>query len=308
MNDRAHLPGLSSSWPFVLQKRVENTLLVGIPLTGTIFSLYWFSAHHLTWVACSVFAGMYLITGFGVGLGLHRYFSHGSFVANSVMASILGCAGSMAFQGSILRWVADHRRHHARTDRCGDVHSPYFDSHCAPTGTVVGLFHAHVGWMFDDVVTDYHTYAKDLLEDDVIMFFHRTHWLWPVVSLAVPFGFGYCISGMEEAWGCLLMGGCARATVLHNAIWAVNSIGHRFGAQTYSGRDNSRNNFILALLTFGEGWHNNHHRFPKSAIQGLRRGEVDISGMMVDLLEHLGLIRDVIRISPPRFAQPPAID
>src|SRR5258708_22955776 len=103
MNDHAGAPGLSSSWPLVMQKRGENRLLVGIPATGTIFSLFWFSAHDLTWAACLALAGMYLITGLGVSLGLHRCFSHGSFAANPIMASVLGCAGSMAFQGSILR-------------------------------------------------------------------------------------------------------------------------------------------------------------------------------------------------------------
>lgn len=296
--DRHTVPGLSADKWLVIKKRLENAVLIGVPLSGTIISPFWFISHSVTWIGISSLVVMYLITGFGVGLGLHRYFSHRSFVATPALAWFLGCAGSMAFQGSVLRWVADHRRHHAHTDKCGDVHSPHINSHCASVEVVSGLWHAHVGWMFDGIVTDYQVYAKDLLVDQLVVFFHKTYWVWPIVSLALPFCYGFLISGSGEACSCLLLGGCVRITLLHNAIWSINSFGHRFGSQAYHDHDNSRNNLLLALLTFGEGWHNNHHRFPRSARQGLRPGEIDISGSIIDLLEKIGLVSAVLRVRP----------
>lgn len=279
------------------RKRVENAVLIGIPLSGTLATPFWFYHHPITWIEVSAFLIGYAVIGFGVGLGFHRCFAHKSFKPKPAIAWFLGAAGSMAFQGSILRWIADHRRHHAHTDDCGDVHSPYLSATCEDTSTWAGLFHAHVGWLFDSSVSDYKIFAKDLLNDPLVMFFHRTHWVWPMISLGAPFAYGYAFGGIEHAGSCLLFAGCLRTTLFHNVVWAVNSIGHAYGYETYVQGDKSKNNAVLALMTFGDGWHNNHHRFPRSAFHGLAKNELDINGWMIRGLERAGLVTDVIRVS-----------
>jgi stearoyl-CoA desaturase (Delta-9 desaturase) len=280
----------------VSRKRIENTILIGVPLVGTLATPGWLYFNDFGWIEISAFVFGYTVIGIGVGVGLHRFLSHRSFRPKPWIAFCLAAAGSMAFQGSVLRWVADHRRHHAHTDECGDVHSPYVDTSCANISNWRGFFHAHVGWMFDDSVTDYAVYANDLLQDELFMFFHRTHWIWPVISLAAPWLYGYALGGIGHAWGCLLFAGCVRTTLVHNAVWAVNSIGHLRGYRNFALSDGSRNSALLAIITLGEGWHNNHHRFPRSAFHGLTREEIDLNGLFIRLLERLGLASEVIRV------------
>jgi stearoyl-CoA desaturase (delta-9 desaturase) len=286
---------MSGGWEAV-KKRIENTILIGVPLAGSIAAPFWIYENSISWIEITAFLWGYAIIGLGIGLGFHRYFSHKSYKPKRWIAWLLGAAGSMAFQGSVLRWIADHRRHHAHTDDCGDVHSPYVDEHCEDTSTWTGLFHAHIGWMFDSSVTDYKVFAKDLLRDPLVMFFHKTHWLWPALSLVLPWAYGYALGGVQHAWGCLLIGGCLRTTVFHNVVWAVNSIGHTWGYETYTQGNNSKNNQVLALLTFGDGWHNNHHQFPRSAFHGLTDKELDINGLIITGLEKAGLVSDVVRV------------
>jgi len=293
--------GVSFGGAPALKKRLENTVLIFVPLLGAVITPFWFWRHPFGVLEVIAFLVSYLIVGFGVGIGLHRYFSHRSFRAPPWLSLGLGIAGSMAFQGSVLRWVADHRRHHAATDRDGDLHSPVVDCHGRALSPGWGLFHAHFGWMFDDSVTNYEIYAKDLLADRQIMFLSRTHWLWPSLLLGSLWSFGFAFGGIEHAWGCLLFAGCLRTSLFHNVIWAVNSVGHAYGHQTYKVKNTSRNNFALALLTFGEGWHNNHHRFPRSAFHGLKREEIDISGKIITGLERIGAITDVVRVPPSQL-------
>lgn len=297
------VPGVISGGSKALQKRIENGILVGVPLIGAIISPFWFYYHSFTWIEVSAFAISYAIVGVGVGVGLHRYFSHRSFRTKPWVAWLLGIAGSMAFQHSVLHWVADHRRHHAHTDECGDLHSPYVDTSCSSTSTWSGLFHAHVGWLFDSSVTDYNVFAKDLLRDPIFVFLHRTHWIWPSLLLLSVWSYGYILGGIEHAWGCLLFAGCFRTALFHNIVWAVNSIGHTHGYESFPQKNNSKNNFVLAILTFGEGWHNNHHRFPRSAFHGLSRSEFDINGVIITVLEKLGLATDVIRVPRSKLSQ-----
>lgn len=279
----------------VLQKRAENIVLLCAPLLGAIACPFWFWQHTFNWIEVAAFIVGYVVIGLGVGIGLHRYFAHRSFTLEPWLAWCLGAAGCMAFQGSVLRWVADHRRHHAYTDSCGDVHSPYVDARCADTSTLAGLVHAHIGWLFDSSVTDYRVFGKDLIRDPLVMSLHRTRWLWPVLSLLAPWLWGYTLAGMEHAWSCLLFAGCLRTTLFQHAICAVNSFGHTYGYQTYKLENGSRNNTIVAWATFGEGWHNNHHRFPRSAFHGFAMHEIDVGGMIIRTLERLGIVRDVIR-------------
>ncbi|WP_336485446.1 acyl-CoA desaturase [Methylobacterium nigriterrae] len=294
--------GVIHGGPQALRKAVENAVLVAVPTLGTVICPFWFLHHALTWIELTAFLIGYAVIGFGVSIGLHRTFSHRSLRPKPWLAFALGAAGTMSMQGSLLRWVADHRRHHAATDDCGDLHSPHVDSHCTRIAGWRGLFHAHMGWLWDDAVSDYAVYGHDLLRDPLVMFFHRSHWFWVAMTLVFPWLYGYVLGGADRAWGCLLFAGCFRTFLFHHATWAVNSIGHSHGYENFAQSNNSKNNLALALLTFGDGWHNNHHRFPRSAFHGLTRREIDVSGGLITGLERLGLVTDVIRVPPARLA------
>ena len=177
--------------PAAWKKRIDNTFLIGFPLAGSVGSIFWFRSHPIHWVEVITFAVGYFIVGMGTGVGFHRYFSHKSFETSPWVAYMLGAFGSMSFQSSLLTWTSDHRRHHSHTDNCGDNHSPFVDGHCDHENTLRGLLLAHIGWMFDDTVTDLNIYGRDLVRDPVIQFYSRTHYIWPVVSVAVPWLVGY---------------------------------------------------------------------------------------------------------------------
>jgi stearoyl-CoA desaturase (delta-9 desaturase) len=276
-----------------LRKKIDNAFLIGVPLVGSVGFLFWYHSHPIHAVEVVTFILGYFIIGMGTGVGFHRYFSHKSFQTSPWVAYLLGAAGSMSFQSSLLTWIADHRRHHSQTDHCGDAHSPIVDGHCHHTDSLKGLFHAHIGWMFDDTVTDRNIYGRDLARDPIIRFYARTHYIWPVLSLALPGLIGYAFGGSTDAWGCVLAA-CLRTMLFQHSVWAVNSFGHTFGYENYNMRNNSKNNTFLAALTFGDGYHNNHHRYPRSAFHGLRKGELDLNGIIITWLGKLGLARKII--------------
>lgn len=277
------------------RKRAENAILIGLPGLGTLLAIpYAFTVGVSTLDLVVLLCG-YLFVGLGVSLGLHRHFSHRSFRAHWALRTALAIGGSMAFQGSILRWVSDHRRHHAFTDIYGDPHSPHINGTGEHLQGARGFWHAHIGWMFDDTVTDIDFFAKDLKRDRLVVFFSRTYWIWACLSVVVPALVGAAAAGLQGALGCFLIGGCLRTTILHNVVWAVNSFGHSVGAAPYSQQNQSRNILLLALLTFGDGWHNNHHRFPRSAFQGLNPGQLDINAWLLRGFHRLGLASDLKR-------------
>jgi stearoyl-CoA desaturase (delta-9 desaturase) len=282
------------------KKKVDNIFLIGIPMAGSLACPFWFHYHPIHWVEIVTFVIGYFVIGMGTGVGFHRYFSHKSFQTKPWVAYALGAAGSMSFQSSVLTWVSDHRRHHAHTDNCGDNHSPYVDEHCGASTSLKGLFHAHIGWMFDNTATDQNIYARDLVKDPVIRFYARTHYVWPVVSLAIPWLIGYAFGGIADAWGCVFAA-CLRTMLFQHSVWAVNSFGHTFGYENYSMKNSSKNNTLLAWLTFGDGYHNNHHRYPRSAFHGLRKGEVDMNGLIITLLCRMGLASHII--IPDEYAE-----
>jgi stearoyl-CoA desaturase (Delta-9 desaturase) len=189
-----------------LKKRIDNTFLIGLPLAGSVASIFWFRYHPIHWVEVVTFIVGYFIVGMGTGVGFHRYFSHKSFETEPWVAYLLGAFGSMSFQSSVLTWVTDHRRHHSQTDHCGDNHSPFVDGHCGHEGSLKGLFHSHIGWMFDDTTTDINVYGRDLARDPVIQFYARTHYVWPVVSIAIPWLVGYAFGGIDRCVGLRLRG------------------------------------------------------------------------------------------------------
>ncbi len=286
--------GIRYGGPPAAIKKLQNGLLIGTPFVGSIFTVVYLTSHPVSNIAIVQFAFWYLITGVGIGVGFHRYFTHRSFKTYGVLRLLLGIAGSLAFQGSVTRWIADHRRHHKYSDREHDTHTPHKYSEDGRTSSLVkNMWYAHVGWMFDETTTDASVYAPDLLRDPIAVWLTRWYVSLTVASLALPYCIGYLFGGAEAAFQSLLLGGFLRITLLHNVIWAVNSVGHQWGSQPAGSHDHSRNNWIVAALTFGEGWHNNHHSSPRCAFNNWRGYEIDINGAIILLLKRLGIVWDV---------------
>ncbi|WP_329395499.1 acyl-CoA desaturase [Streptomyces melanogenes] len=255
--------------------------------------LLWGSLVHPADVLLAV--GLYTVTGLGVTVGFHRGLTHGSYTAVRPVRIALAVAGSMSFQGDPIGWVATHRRHHAFTDRPGDPHSPYrYGTHLR--GQLRGLVHAHIGWLFRDEQTPAARYAPDLLADGDIRAVSRLFPALCVLTLALPFGAGWAIGGTwRYAVTALLWAGFARIALLQHVTWSVNSLCHLIGERPFRTRrhDRATNFWPLALLSFGESWHNLHHADPTSARHGVDRGQIDPSAAVIRLLEHLGWVRDV---------------
>ena len=252
-----------------------------------------------------VFAICYVITGLGVTVGFHRHLTHRAFKAKRWVRGTLAAMGSMAIEGPVIAWVADHRKHHAFADVEGDPHSPHVDHGVGLKGALRGLLHAHVGWLFIHTHRgNKQRYAPDLIADPLIRWIDRTFVLWVAVGLLLPFGLGYLIGGTwQAALTGLLCGGAVRMLVVHHVTYSINSLCHFFGRQDFDTGDESRNLAWLAPFTFGEAWHNNHHAFPTSFEHGMRRWQFDPSRFVIRGLEKMGLVWDVVRISPERQAR-----
>jgi stearoyl-CoA desaturase (delta-9 desaturase) len=249
-----------------------------------------------------IFAVLYVLTGLGITVGFHRLFTHRSFKTGPVVRGVLAILGSAAIEGPVISWVADHRKHHAFSDLPGDPHSPHVDHGSGWRGTLRGLAHAHIGWLFvHDQRGARDRYAPDLLADPVMRFVDRWFFVWAVGGMAVAFGLGGLIGGTwQAALSALLWGGAVRLLLLHHVTYSINSICHVFGRRRFVTTDESRNVFWLSLITFGESWHNNHHAFPTSARHGMGRWEIDPSALVIRALARLGLAWDVVSIDPDR--------
>jgi stearoyl-CoA desaturase (delta-9 desaturase) len=258
----------------------------------------------LGWSDVAVFAILYVLTGLGVTVGFHRLFTHRSFNTSGPMRGVLAGLGSMAIEGPVISWVADHRKHHAFSDRPGDPHSPHVDHGSGLRGALRGLTHAHVGWLFLHTHRGRRTrYAPDLLADPVVSRIDRLFVPCVLAGLLAPFLLGWLFGGtLRDGFTGLLWGGAVRVLVLHHATFSINSLCHFFGRRRFGTKDESRNLLWLSLFTFGESWHNNHHAFPTSAAHGMRRWELDPSAYVIAALEKLGLAWDVVRIPRERQA------
>jgi stearoyl-CoA desaturase (delta-9 desaturase) len=227
---------------------------------------------------------LYAMTVIGITVGYHRHFTHRAFDAPSAVRVGLAVLGSMAAQGPLLFWVASHRVHHQFSDRAEDPHSPVASS----------LWHAHVGWMLDESTPDLGRYALDLLRDRLAMRMHASYAIWMAVGVALPaVACGIVDHSAASAALGALWGGLVRIFLAHHVTWSVNSICHRWGARPNATRDQSRNNWLVALFAFGEGWHNNHHALPTSARHGFGTWQPDASWWTIRALSTLGLAYDV---------------
>jgi len=272
----------------------STLVAVVVPPVGVVAAagLLWNVAFHP--VDLALLAGMYVICAFGTTIGFHRYFTHRSFEAKAPVKASLAILGCMTMQGPLTQWVTDHRKHHALSDRDGDPHSPHAGRDDGVLGTVKGFVHAHVGWMFTNLGLEQgRIYARDLYEDRLVRTIDRLYALWVVATFGIPFAIGYALGGWKGGVEGLLWGGFVRIFLYQHATFSVNSICHMFGRRDYRARDESRNNWLVALLVFGEGWHNNHHAFPASARHGLHRFQLDVSWWVIHGLEKLRLVSNV---------------
>ncbi len=241
-----------------------------------------------------LFGLFYLIPGLGITVGFHRYFTHRSFETSRPVKALLAVLGSMTSQGPVCQWVSDHRKHHAHSDVEGDPHSPHVGSGSGLMGIVRGFWHSHVGWLFRTKGLVVRTkYGRDLLEDAIIRNVDRLYFVWVSLGFVVPFAVGYLLDGFRGGVEATIWGGLVRIAVFQHITWSVNSICHMFGHRDFDVRDESRNNWVLALPSLGEAWHNNHHAFPSSAVHGLGKRQFDVSALVIRGLERVGLVWDV---------------
>jgi stearoyl-CoA desaturase (delta-9 desaturase) len=291
----------------VVHERRDRTITV-IVTAAPILSLFgagWLLWDRvLGWNDLFVFGLLYLLTGFGVTIGFHRLLTHRAFKTTRTVRAVLAILGSAAIEGPVISWVADHRKHHAFSDREGDPHSPHVDHGHGWRGAARGLLHAHVGWLFIHTHRGRRSrYAPDLLADPVVSWVDRTFLVWATAGLVAAFALGVLFGGrLRDGFTGLLWGGAVRILVLHHVTYSVNSLCHFFGRERFDTGDRSRNLGWLAPLSLGEAWHNNHHAFPTSAAHGLRRREFDPSAWVIRGLERVGLAWDVVRVSPERQA------
>jgi stearoyl-CoA desaturase (delta-9 desaturase) len=285
--------------------RYANLGAVILPFAATIAAIVLFWNEIVTAADLAIFAVMYLLTAIGVTVGYHRLLTHRSFQTRPAIRYALAALGEMSVQGSVIAWVADHRKHHAHTDVEGDPHSPHVGHGEGLGGVLHGLWHAHTGWLMrSHGRADWRRYAPDLYEDRGMRLLSRWFPALVVAGLLIPALAGFAISGtLAGAATGLLWGGLVRVFFVHHVTWSVNSVCHYFGSRRFDTADRSTNVFWLALPSLGESWHHNHHAFPRSATHGLRWYELDPSAVIIRALARAGLAWDVVEISPERQRQ-----
>jgi stearoyl-CoA desaturase (Delta-9 desaturase) len=275
----AAFPYRNRSWGHTL----TMVLVAVIPFLLTVLAIVWLWQRHVTWLDVSLMLGMWAIAAMGVTLGFHRMLAHGAFEARAPVRFVLLALATMSFQGGPATWAATHRRHHARADMPGDPHSP-----------LEGLWHAHFGWLPKGRLVTRGVVHDRLMRDPVVAFIERTQLFWMIFGLVLPGIVAFAVVGTLTAglYG-MLWGGAVRVFIAHHSTWSVNSIGHAWGTRPYKAPDEARNNLLIALISFGEGWHNNHHAFPQSAWIGHRWYQIDLGKQVIRVLKWLRLVTRV---------------
>jgi len=308
--DRKMPPGVLVEGPVVDAKLRDSYISFGIMIPGSIAALVWAFTQGIGPVEISVFVGMFAMSTVGIGVAMHRLLVHRSFSCGPVMRAFFCAIATMAVQGSVLKWVSNHRRHHLHPDKPGDVHSPYYDGvGNRHVSFLKGMVHAQGGWVWDHATTDAEYYAKDILADPIAMFFTRTRWYWAASSaILIPGAIGYAFGGIHTMIGCVLVSGVLRSYLMTMATSLVNSVCHsdgRYGYRRYETNDGTTNELVTTLLTFGEGLHNNHHRFPRDAYLSHAWYEIDINGLIILGLGKLGLVHDIFAGGARQGSRPP---
>jgi stearoyl-CoA desaturase (delta-9 desaturase) len=271
------------SQPSIARKGVLLVFVVG-PLLGAVYAVARLWHDLIGWRELTLLLVMYLATGLGITFGFHRLLTHRSFEVGRPIQALALILASMAVQGRAIDWAANHLKHHAFADQEGDPHSP-----------LEGFFHAHIGWLFSAPPADRERYCKRLLADRLVVAIDRTFFLWVALGLALP----YAVAG----WEGLLWGGFVRIVIVNHVTWAVNSVCHTFGDRPFDLKDESRNNGLVGLLAFGEGWHHNHHAFPAMAYHGMSWRQFDLTALVIRLLARLGLAWNIKQPSAELIAR-----
>jgi stearoyl-CoA desaturase (delta-9 desaturase) len=285
--------------------KISNLIGAVVPFLAFIAAIVLLWNQYVGWTDLVVLAIMYVVAGLGITVGYHRLLTHRSFQTYKPVEYVFATLGSMAVQGPVIAWVADHRKHHAHTDEEGDPHSPHVGHGDGVLGALHGLWYAHMGWLFDSHGrAEGKQYARDLVEDRGMRFISRGFLGIVFVGLLLPAGLGYLLTGtVKGALTGLFWGGFVRIFLLHHVTWSINSVCHFFGRRRFEVEDRSTNVFWLALPSFGESWHHNHHAFPRSAVHGLKWWEVDPSAVVIRAMKRVKLAWNVVEISPERQAQ-----
>jgi stearoyl-CoA desaturase (delta-9 desaturase) len=276
-----------------LYRQALSLLVAAAPPITAVFVAARTIGEPVPWLNLALLTVFFFVVMHGVTIGFHRLFTHRSFVARRPLKIVLAVVGSLSFQGSLIGWVADHRRHHRYTDRPGDPHSPV-SRDGKPSAGWRGLVHAHATWVFSNPSTPRTEFAPDLLADPDLVLIDRLFVPFCIAALALPFGLGYALTGtLGGALGALVWAGILRIGLGHHLTWAINSMCHRFGSRPFRTRDQSTNFAPLALLTGGEAWHNAHHAFPALARHGVDPGQIDTSARLIRWFERLGWVSQV---------------
>jgi stearoyl-CoA desaturase (Delta-9 desaturase) len=280
-------------------ERYANLGGVVVPFVGVVVAIVLLWNHGVDAIDLGIMGAMYLVTAVGITVGYHRLLTHRAFRTYPWLERTFAVMGSLSVQGSVLDWVADHRKHHAHTDVEGDPHSP----HVGHGSGLRGLLYAHMGWLLETQgQADWKKYASELYEDPSMRKIGRRFPVFVLLSLLIPTIAGFVLHGftLGGALQGYVWGGLVRIFLVHHVTWSVNSVCHYFGSRRFDIEDHSTNVGWLAVLSLGESWHHNHHAFPRSAYHGLRWYEVDPSGLIIALMARLGLAWDVVRITPER--------
>lgn len=282
------------SSPYFHRLQRKHFLLFDVlPVAGVVLAIALAFYRPVSAVDIGLFIAFWALTGIGISVGYHRYFTHRAFKAKPMVGVLLTVLGSMAGQGALLSWVAMHRRHHELSDQPGDPHSPNLHGP-GVTAAIKGLVHSHFTWMKEHDYPNVAYYAPDLLRDPLVARTARHYYSWVVLGLLLPAVLGGVLS--QSWWGALtgfVWGGAVRMFVVGHIIWSINSLLHRFGTRPYQSRDFSRNGGVFGLVTFGEAWHNNHHAFPESPSFGLQWSVFDPGYWVIRGLSLAGLAWDL---------------
>ena len=284
-----------------LAERVILFLFIALPLLAVVAAIPIAWGWGVGWLDLALLAITYVIAAGGITVGFHRHFTHGSFKANRPLRIGLAVAGSYAIEGPLIRWVADHRKHHAFSDREGDPHSPWrFGT--STWALTKGLLYAHMGWLFDVEQTSQAKYAPDLLRDRDIVRISRMFPWFVAGSLLIPAVIGGLLTW--SWWGAVtafFWAGLVRVALVHHVTWSINSICHVWGSHPFLSRDRSGNVWWLAIPSLGESWHNLHHADPTAARHGVEPGQIDISARVIRWFERAGWATDVRWPKPERL-------
>jgi stearoyl-CoA desaturase (Delta-9 desaturase) len=256
--------------------------VVFLPLLALGYLIYRLWGGHFGGLQLGLLLGFWAFTGICISVGYHRMLTHRAIDARAPARLLLLIGGAMSLQGPPADWAATHIRHHAKADREGDPHSP-----------LEGFWHAHTAWLVRDRFVRTGLAHDKLMADPIVRFVQKTWGLWVILTFALPAAIAYFVSGGSwmMALDGALWGGLIRVFIGHHITWSVNSITHMFGTRPFQTTDRAANNWLIAALGWGEGWHNNHHAFPRAAFIGMKWYQIDIGGWLIVLLRGVGQIK-----------------